>query len=531
MLYKSETEYEGKRADLTAMDSLEQIRQTLQTHLWPNMVRKPLSSARGREVSGMALAEGDEHDDIISLVGSESDSSQYSDPSDEEAGEDTEHAGAGTTAFPISFHHTRSDLSLKEHTPTDGFEDENDPGDEPKDAAFPSLSALRAQLAAAAQPNTATPAQSSAYAGLLAMNEQLALANREFAQAKQEREMASERRLRRLEELERDLMGDSDSDSGSDVGEGDERVISFGGGADPRDVGTSLPSNAGRAGGGLGLGTVPSEGEWKRLEEWLSLDREQVIQQGGPDPLRDLRAAGARPHESGAANDDDDDDDDGDVDDDNEAVDDWGGDAGYAPLDENDVGADDALPEAPTQTTISTANSTAIPRADPASADADEFGDFVEPPITDPVQHEAAVPRMQRDTANSDGAHLGFEDDFTAPPLAHAKTRNKPKRANGKSQPESHFPPLPLDPTPLLLHLQSIRADLAGLGDEDERRVRAAREVGGLMRSLGIEGWDEGDLDMDVEGGDDERLGEDEVGAAGAASAASGGLAASGTGI
>lgn len=476
----------------------------------------------------MALGEGDEHDDIISLVGSDSDSSQYSDPSDDgEAGEDAEHAGAGTAVFPISFDHNRSDLSLKEHTPIDGLEDDNNPGDEFKNAVFPSLSALRAQLAAATRPNTTTPAQSSAYAGLLAMNEQLALANREFAQAKQEREMASERRLRRLEALERDLMGDSDSDgdSGSDGGEGDERGISFGGDADSRDIGTGLSISAEGPGGRLGLGTGPSEGEWKRLEEWLSLDRDQVIQQGGMDPLRGLRAAGARSHGNGNANDD--------SDDENEAIDDWGGDAGYAQLDEDDVDAeDDELPEAPTQSTAGRADSTAIPRADAASADADDFGDFVKPPSTNSVKSSAATPPPQ---GVGSGADLGFEDDFTAPPIAPNKSRNKSKRADGKSQSESHFPPLPPDPTPLLLHLQSIRADLAGLGDEDERRVRAAREVGGLMRSLGIEGWDEGDLDMDVEGGDDDLLGNlEEVGITGApdtADTASDGLAGSGAGI
>lgn len=49
---------------------------------------------------------------------------------------------------------------------------------------------------------------------------------------------------------------------------------------------------------------------------------------------------------------------------------------------------------------------------------------------------------------------------------------------------------LPLDPTPLLLHLQSVRAELAQVGDEDERRARAGAEVARLMQSLGMGGGD-----------------------------------------
>lgn len=47
-------------------------------------------------------------------------------------------------------------------------------------------------------------------------------------------------------------------------------------------------------------------------------------------------------------------------------------------------------------------------------------------------------------------------------------------------------PNIPLDPTPLLLHLQNVRAELADIEDEDERRVRAAREVAQLMGQLGF---------------------------------------------
>jgi hypothetical protein len=58
---------------------------------------------------------------------------------------------------------------------------------------------------------------------------------------------------------------------------------------------------------------------------------------------------------------------------------------------------------------------------------------------------------------------------------------------------------LTLDPTPLLLHLQSVREELAAVDNDDERRVRAGKEVLGLMRSLGLAGWDEED-EVDLEG-------------------------------
>ncbi|ORY25372.1 hypothetical protein BCR39DRAFT_544522 [Naematelia encephala] len=94
----------------------------------------------------------------------------------------------------------------------------------------------------------------------------------------------------------------------------------------------------------------------------------------------------------------------------------------------------------------------------------------------------------------------GFEDDFddfapfhsAPPPLS-------------SSQPAAS---LIMDPTPLLLHLQSVRAELAGVEDEDERRVRAAREVGRVMKDLGMEGWDEDDLEADLFADEGEEQGE-----------------------
>lgn len=106
-----------------------------------------------------------------------------------------------------------------------------------------------------------------------------------------------------------------------------------------------------------------------------------------------------------------------------------------------------------------------------------------------------------------------FEDDFadfapfqSAPPNT-AKAGPIPGREardGGGS--------IPLDPTPLLLHLQHVREELAGM-EEDVRRERAGREVESLFRSLGLGGLDdmEGLLDEDadedgVENAEGERL-------------------------
>ncbi|KAL1408465.1 hypothetical protein Q8F55_005277 [Vanrija albida] len=82
----------------------------------------------------------------------------------------------------------------------------------------------------------------------------------------------------------------------------------------------------------------------------------------------------------------------------------------------------------------------------------------------------------------SDDEGDGFDDNFTARAAA---------------------PALPLDPTPILLHLQQVRAELSQVADEDERRDRAGREVTRLMQSLGLGG---GAFDLDDD--DEEDLAE-----------------------
>jgi hypothetical protein len=61
-----------------------------------------------------------------------------------------------------------------------------------------------------------------------------------------------------------------------------------------------------------------------------------------------------------------------------------------------------------------------------------------------------------------------------------------------------------LDPTPLLLHLQNVREELAGL-DEDSRRIRAGREVENVLKSLGLGGLDWEDDELEFEEVDEGR--------------------------
>jgi hypothetical protein len=53
------------------------------------------------------------------------------------------------------------------------------------------------------------------------------------------------------------------------------------------------------------------------------------------------------------------------------------------------------------------------------------------------------------------------------------------------------------DPTPLLLHLQNVREELAGL-DEDTRRERAGKEVESVLMSLGLGGLGGSDWEDEI---------------------------------
>ncbi|WVQ83839.1 hypothetical protein IAT38_005983 [Cryptococcus sp. DSM 104549] len=102
----------------------------------------------------------------------------------------------------------------------------------------------------------------------------------------------------------------------------------------------------------------------------------------------------------------------------------------------------------------------------------------------------------------------GFEDDFTA-------FQSAPPAARGAET-------LALDPTPLLLHLQSVRAELAGVANEDERRERAGREVVQMLSLLGMDVGEDDDFGLDEFGFDD--IGMSGLGGLGGAGRGAGGI-------
>ena len=111
-------------------------------------------------------------------------------------------------------------------------------------------------------------------------------------------------------------------------------------------------------------------------------------------------------------------------------------------------------------------------RARPSEAEyacLDEWLDDDQAEVSHPLATVVTHPSGDGSTTERPASsHTRFEDDFADYTLP---------RAQGRAG---------LDPTPLLLHLQSLRAELAGVEDEDERRVRAGREVEHLMQSLGL---------------------------------------------
>jgi len=125
-------------------------------------------------------------------------------------------------------------------------------------------------------------------------------------------------------------------------------------------------------------------------------------------------------------------------------------------------------------------------------------------PMPDP--EEEAIPRTvdvfqpQRTTIEKD--EDGFEDDFDDFAAFQSAPLPPPKSATTKSTAS-----LAMDPTPLLLHLQNVRSELSGMENEDERRVRAGREVARVMRDLGM-----GDGNFSLDGDEDEGEGEDHDG-------------------
>jgi len=143
-------------------------------------------------------------------------------------------------------------------------------------------------------------------------------------------------------------------------------------------------------------------------------------------------------------------------------------------------------------------------------ADADEFGEF--------ASGHSASEYARLDAWLDDDGQDEAEEGGDADKDEEARRHIPPAAANGNGNGHGFYqfvdedelpgfdddfgpmpgmrgdePVLPLDPTPLLLHLQQVRADLSTLEDEDERRRRAAEEVTRVMASLGFGGadWDD----------------------------------------
>lgn len=119
---------------------------------------------------------------------------------------------------------------------------------------------------------------------------------------------------------------------------------------------------------------------------------------------------------------------------------------------------------------------------------ADDFGDFTE-----------AQARLETWLDDDDAPHPGvarlnqFDDDFGPDPAEYDEE-------DGARQLASELGGLQgtLDPTPILLHLQAVRAELSLVEDEDERRTRAGEEVARVMRGLGLGEVDFSEFDDDM---------------------------------
>ena len=101
-------------------------------------------------------------------------------------------------------------------------------------------------------------------------------------------------------------------------------------------------------------------------------------------------------------------------------------------------------------------------------------------------------PASELENGDADGVQDqdgGFEDDFDDfAPFQCAPPRVRDGERGGSGGLYS------MDPTPLILHLQTVRSELAGMEDDDARRKRAGREVERVMREMGM-----GDIGLDIE--------------------------------
>ncbi|WVQ97689.1 hypothetical protein IAU59_004803 [Kwoniella sp. CBS 9459] len=389
--------------DERPLEPLETVRQTLMTHLWPNMVRKPVGRGLAPNPSAFSAS-------IISSPISSSSSSSYSGL-----------RSPSTSQFPITFSRDPTaptgaqpsiafPLGARDH---DGLRDEA--------VTFPALHELRAAIHAE---------EFGDIDRLDQMDDRFGLAD-PFGSGPGEEEYA--RLDDWLDEDDEEYEPAPEFGSNGDVGDrqDDERV-----GVDGKD-------HEGRS-------FVPVESETAPVID------------DGVSGRRPTSSDGPRGHERAGRGD----------------KGDW--------LDSDDIKFDPVPSDLPsyfdlTTTTTTTATNTSTNNSARSS-------------IADEDQGDPADASRARDGTSAIPTQ-GFEDDFdseftafhSAPPALNGSRSGSNRGLEGSA--------LSLDPTPLLLHLQNVREELAGIGDEDERRVRAGKEVQQLMASLGM------DMDMDMDMG------------------------------
>lgn len=399
----------------TALDPLEEARMTIMTHLWPNMVRKPLGTRTAVDLnldSGLEDVPDEGGGALRARTRDGSDGGEGSEDSNYDSEEDGETSQAD---FAIKFASPRRSRDARH--PETGMTGT----DTPLSLASESWSRTSGDIDADTGP-TAGPSRAPAeFPSLVMLNQQLAETSRMFAQLKVERDLAEQRRMERLDRLERELQLDSDDEDLA----GDDHGGGIGGvgrqGEDDSDEGEEIR-----------FGQGPAREEWARLDDWLDADLEGDRPEAGAGELE--------------------------------------GEEGYEMLDEDDI-------------PVAGGSGDGNDRDFEVQRNISLQGNSQDPPKTPERSAQGALPDPNHRKGD------GFEDDFADFQSGPTPDRTAQGIVSYQRQPKTgrngQDPDLPMDPTPLLLHLQSIRAELAGLPDEDERRVRAAREV---MAILGLKG-------------------------------------------
>jgi len=119
----------------------------------------------------------------------------------------------------------------------------------------------------------------------------------------------------------------------------------------------------------------------------------------------------------------------------------------------------------------------------PAQRPTEEYDEEIERVQLQQLQEELAKGPERTELEESQ-----FEDDFAD---------FAPFQSGPSTGPGEHGEAGGIDPTPLLLHLQNVREELAGL-DEDTRRERAGKEVESVLKSLGLGGLGGSDWEDEI---------------------------------